>query len=207
MNHLDRFASLFVIAALVSHAGSAAQAAPKDRRELAARESFAAGRYTEALDLYAKLYAEKLHPVYLRNIGRCYQNLGEPDKAIISFRDYLRKSKSLQNDERQEIDGYIKEMEALKAQRETAARPVEPSSALPAPSAPSAPLPGASAAEPPPAWVETVAAPDRSETPALYTRWWFWTAVAGVAVLGVVGLWAGGVLSSQDLCTSGRSCE
>ena len=58
-----------------------------------AREAFAAGRYQDALDLFAKLYAESLNPIYLRNIGRCHQNLGEPERAITSFRDYLRKAK------------------------------------------------------------------------------------------------------------------
>ena len=60
--------------------------------EMKARESFAAGRYDEALELFAKLYAETLHPVYLRNIGRCHQKMREPQKAIDAFKDYLAKS-------------------------------------------------------------------------------------------------------------------
>ena len=44
------------------------------------------------LELFAKLYAETLQPVYLRNIGRCRQKMREhPDKAIDTFRDYLAK--------------------------------------------------------------------------------------------------------------------
>ena len=79
-----------------------------------AREAFAAGRYDEALDLFAKLYAETLHPVYLRNIGRCHQKLRQPEKAIDKFHEYLAKEKKISADERKEIDGYIKEMEALR---------------------------------------------------------------------------------------------
>ena len=60
-----------------------------DQRELKAREAFAAQRYQDALDLFAKLYAETLHPIYLRNIGRCYQKLGQPVKAIDAFQEYL----------------------------------------------------------------------------------------------------------------------
>jgi hypothetical protein len=56
-----------------------AAAKSKDKREIKAREAFAQGHYEEALDLFAKLYAEKLHPTYLRNIGRCYQNLKMPE--------------------------------------------------------------------------------------------------------------------------------
>ena len=114
--------------------GARAHAAA-DSRELKAREEFAAGRYQDALDLFAKLYAETLHPIYLRNIGRCYQNLGEPDRAIASFRDYLRKAKSLRAEERKEIEGFIKEMEELKRSRgagERSQRRVAPTPATPA---------------------------------------------------------------------------
>ena len=111
-------ASVVVALALTS---VAAPALAVDARELKAREEFAAGRYQEALDIFAKLYAETLHPIYLRNVGRCYQNLGDPDKAIISFRDYLRKRKTIEPDERREIEGFIAEMEELKKQREAAA--------------------------------------------------------------------------------------
>jgi tetratricopeptide (TPR) repeat protein len=75
-----------------------AQAA-SDTREIKAREDFAAGRFQEALDIFARLYAESLHPIYLRNIGRCYQGLQNPDRAIATFRDYLRKAKGITPDE------------------------------------------------------------------------------------------------------------
>src|ERR1700690_1356901 len=63
--------------------------------EMKARESFAAGRFDEALELFAKLYAETLNPIYLRNIGRCHQKLREPQKAIDAFHDYLAKGKKI----------------------------------------------------------------------------------------------------------------
>src|SRR4051812_1973988 len=90
-----------------------AWAAATDKREMRAREAYAAGQYKEALDLYVKLYAEKLHPTYLRNIGRCYQLLGDPDKAINSFHEYLHKAGKLTTSERAEVEGYIHDMEAL----------------------------------------------------------------------------------------------
>ena len=105
-----------VLAAALLAPSAHAYAAP-DSRELKAREAFAAQRYQDALDLFAKLYAETLHPIYLRNIGRCYQNLGQPDQAITSFREYLRKAKNLPAEETREIEGYIKEMEELKRQQ------------------------------------------------------------------------------------------
>jgi hypothetical protein len=182
-------------------------AAPS-RIELQAREAFGASRYQEALDLYAKLYAEKLHPVYLRNIGRCYQNLGEPDKAISSFREYQRKAKQLSKDERAEVDGFIAEMEALKKQREAAAAtPVEPVVK------PSAPPPVIEQPLPPETTALTVSNTQNSDNStqesSVFARPWFWGVVGAVVVVAVVGgLAASGAFSSakDPVCEMGRTC-
>ena len=177
--------------------------AKKDPREMQAREAFAAGSYKEALDIYTKLYAERLHPTYLRNIGRCYQNLHESDRAISSFREYLRKAKDMPADERAEVEGYIKEMEDLQRQNAEAANP--------------APRPLPQAAPPvrqPEQAPQVVAVQQSSPSPEpapapFYTRGWFWGVVAGVVVAGTVaGLAAGGVFKakSNNGCPSGTTC-
>src|SRR4051812_36890867 len=176
-------------------------AAPKtDPREMKARELFAAQRYQDALDLYIKLYAEKLHPNYLRNIGRCYQNLGDPDKAIGSFREYLRKAKSLPAEERAEIEGYIKEMEELKRQRET-----------PPPPPPRQETPPRLTAPPPPQQLIIAPPPPKheEESSPVYTRWWFWTAAAVVVVGATAGaLAASGTFKAKEpSCSAGRICQ
>jgi hypothetical protein len=171
-------AALGIIVAVVLLGGGAARA--DHAAEMKARESFAAGRYDEALELFAKLYAETLHPVYLRNIGRCHQKMREPQKAIDAFQDYIAKSKKLPADERAEIDGYIKEMETLRdEQARTQAPPPVPVAPPPVLTAPPPPPSGPAAslvASPPPA---------SSASSPIYTRWWFWTAV-GVVVAGGV---------------------
>jgi hypothetical protein len=177
-----------------------------DPREMQAREAYAAGSYKDALDIYTKLYAEKLHPTFLRNIGRCYQNLGEPERAISSFREYLRKAKDMTSEERTEVEGYIKEMEELQRKNAAAAAAAAPT---PAPQ----PLP---VAAPPPAPVEprpivvTQPAPAPEPAPApFYRRAWFWAVVGGVVVAGTAaGLWAGGVFSpkANNECPAGVSC-
>src|SRR5512142_3021002 len=82
-----------------------------DSREEAARGFFAAAKYQEAIDLYSQLFAKYLHPDYIYNIGRCYQNMGDPDKALQSFHEFERKAKNLPPDMRKELAAHIKEME------------------------------------------------------------------------------------------------
>ena len=186
---------------VVSTARLASAAA--DPREMKAREAFAAGRYQDALDVFAKLYAESLNPIYLRNIGRCHQNLGEPDRAIASFRDYLRKANALPAAERKEIDGYIKEMEELKRSREASASsaptptptPVEPVTPLPK-EVPTPPPSSSTAsasvvmAPPPPAPAE--------EPSPIYGRWWFWAIVGGVVATGLGVAFAAGAFTRTE---------
>ena len=184
--------------------------------ELKARESFAAGRYDEALDSFAKLYAKTLNPVYLRNIGRCFQQKHEPGQAIDKFRDYLSKTKSGKNkisaDERAEIEGYIKEMEALRDEQARAA-------AAPPPPAPVTPLPGPAPGAPPPALppptatpatatlTATAPPPAAEESHSVFTRWWFWTIVGVVAVGATVGIVLATGGSSKPACPPGITCE
>jgi tetratricopeptide (TPR) repeat protein len=191
----------FALALLCARAGAAT-----DPREIKAREDFVGGRYQEALDLFAKLYAETLHPNYLRNIGRCYQNLGEPERAISSFRDYLRKGKDISPAEHAEIDGYIAEMEALKRQR-TAASESPPAAEHPAPVVP-LPSGGNSAPAPSLVIVEPAPAPATEAPTPVYGHWWFWALIAGVVAAGVgVAAVAGAFTKTQDgPCPAGFTC-
>jgi tetratricopeptide (TPR) repeat protein len=197
-----RRASVSLLIAVVVSLAAPAFAAPKDNREMKARELFAGQRYQEALDLYIKLYAEKLHPNYLRNIGRCYQNLGDPEKAIGSFREYLRKARSLPAEERAEIEGYIKEMEELKKSRETPPPPPPRDETPPARLMPQPP-------PPPPQLIVTTPPPKHEESGPVYTRWWFWTAAAVVVAGATVGaLAASGTFKAKEpSCGAGRICQ
>jgi hypothetical protein len=163
----------------LSSAAPAVHAGPgKDPREQTARAFFAVGKYREAIDVFAQMYAEKPHANYIFNIGRCYQNLPDPDKAIASFRDYLRRAPKLSAAERQEIDGYIREMEELKKQRGAAAsalgdlvpkdEPLKETPKAPVAAAPTAAVPAAAtpAAPTPAAAAPTTAAPAEAPAPA-----------------------------------------
>jgi hypothetical protein len=211
-------------------AASEAQAAKKDKkekkdagktrtdpRELQAREAFAAGRYREALDVYAKLYAEKLHPTYLRNIGRCHQHMGNPDEAILSFRDYLRKASDLPANEKEEVEGFISEMQAMKeeqkqdlARQQNQAQNPPPAVAVVPTTPPAVQTAGTGTPQPAtkPAGLNLQGStPEPASNPPVYKKAWFWVAAGAVVAAGVVGgLWAGGVFSSSD-CRTGYVCK
>jgi len=194
---------------------SPVQAATKrvDKREVDARQAFAAGQYQEALNLYAQLYADSVHPTYLRNIGRCYQNLRKPDKAINAFRDYLRQAKDATPVERREIEGYIAEMEAMKKDQEAAQAGTTSGAIQPQTTQPSA-VPMVAPADHSAASTETtvelssqIPEPPPPATP-FYKKGWFW-GVVGVAVVGGVvgGLYAAGTFSKSSIaCSAPGGC-
>jgi hypothetical protein len=181
---------LIVLLTALAHLPAAA-ASPEDL-DLKARTFYAQGEYKAALDIYASLYAQTLHPTYLRNIGRCYQNMGEPERAITSFKEYLRKAEGLDAKSRAEVEGYIKEMEELKRSRaKEAARP-EPSSE-PAPRE-TRPAPSLEAPRPSESQDESNLAISKQPSPSpeeagapIYTRWWFWGGVGLIVAGAVVG--------------------
>lgn len=193
--------------------------APDHALEIQAREAFAAGRYDEALNRFAKLYAQTLHPVYLRNIGRCHQKMREPQKAIDAFRDYLAKGKNIPAEERAEIEGYIKEMEALTEQQRQQQEQERDKDRERAARLAAAQNSGATTAVPglvPPTQESPVInvvsdVPGAPPSPAsaggdgvpFYKKWWFWTAVGVVAA----GTGATVFLLTRSTCPKGVPCK
>jgi len=210
MKHRIITIGLVVLAAFAS-----GQARAEDRREIEGRSWFAKGEYEKALDLYAELFAENNDPVFLRNIGRCYQKLRRPEKSIDAFREYLRRA-HVRPAERDEINGFIKEMQELQAsQAGTApAAPTAPPAAsspkpfettppppLSAPATASAPASAVPPAPPPTSaggtsdstsapgatLVSTSEShPDEGGSRPITKQWWFWTGIGAVVVAGVV---------------------
>ena len=154
-------ARLALLAAVLIAAWVGPAHGAEDRREVKGRKLFVRGEYEKALDIYAELFAEKADPIYLRNIGRCNQKLKRPDKAIDAFREYLRRA-HVKPAEREEIEGFIHEMEQLQA--EQAATTTAPGAVL----------------------TSTPAEPAADQEPSLAHRWWFWTGVGAVVAGGVV---------------------
>jgi tetratricopeptide (TPR) repeat protein len=151
LSHLSVLALAVLLAApAVARAERQAPAAESkgdESLDQKAKRLFAAGRYSEAIEILAQLYAQTNNPVYLRNIGRCYQRLPDPDRAIASFEEYLLRGKNISRSEREEIRGFIRELQDLKrrnteaaaaseaARRPPAPNPSPPPSTQPAPTA------------------------------------------------------------------------
>jgi len=157
-----------VLCAVVVVGGPAAQAATVSPRELRARQDFAAGRYQEAVEIFAELYAKTADPIFLRNIARCYQKQNRADEAIDNFREYLHQAKKLAPGEKEEVEGYIRDLEA----RRTPPKPAEPAAPPPAtaraPAATEAPPAKATATAPHPAPAEST--PPTASEPARARR-------------------------------------
>lgn len=127
-----------------ARAQEAATAKPQERSSAATRQArgqdaaraFMMGSYDEALRIYLDLYVDSDGRVeYLRNIGRCQQRLGQHERAIQSFKDYLLRGK-MSAAERAEVKSFVQESEEARA----AAAPTPPAPVLaPATGMPSPP--------------------------------------------------------------------
>jgi tetratricopeptide (TPR) repeat protein len=161
-----------------------------------AKELFAAGRYLEAVEILARLYAETNDPVFLRNIGRCYQRLPDPDKAIASFEEYLlRGGQIIDQAEREEVRGFIRDMQDLK--KRNAAENAAVGAATPArlEVAPASPTHTAAPGAPPPPTALTAPAADRPERnpPGVGKT----VAVAALGLAGALAIGGGVALASS----------
>jgi iron complex outermembrane receptor protein len=142
------------------------------------------GKFQEALDEYSKAYEIFRAPELLFNIGQCYKQLGNHERALFHFRSYLREvpespnravvedligeserelDKQKQAERlREEAEQRRKVEEARRQREEEERRRLAEQRRL------------------------TEAEVQRESVP-VWKKWWFWTAVGGVAVSAIVG--------------------
>jgi tetratricopeptide (TPR) repeat protein len=96
MKRPRRTASPLLLALLLALSGTHALAANAAERT-AARRAFERGsrlyqqaRYAEAAAAFEEAYRAVPNGVVLYNLGQCYEKLGELEKALSSYREYLR---------------------------------------------------------------------------------------------------------------------
>jgi hypothetical protein len=168
--------------------------AQKKDAERKAQAAFLAGRYEAAAQLLTDLYATFGDPVYLRNIGRSYQRLKDPTRAIDAFEEYLARTPDLSANEKEEIRGYIREMQDLKKQQTPAPPPVvqptpppvtqPPVTTTPTTTTPE-PTPLPNLTPPPPQTISTTPIPPEPPRRGSGT-------IIGAVTLGAAALLAGG---------------
>ena len=138
-----------------------ARAQQVDPRETQARSECLAGRFQAGVDLLAQLFAETANANYIYNQGRCYEQNGKPDEAVLRFREFLRKAKNLSAEEKTEVNGHIAECQTMKAEQEGRAAPGAAGPVAPSPPG-TPPSPSAAPAEAQPEPPTTIApAPDK----------------------------------------------
>jgi len=166
---------------------------------------FEIGDYKAALDNFKKAYVAYEEAAFLFNMAQCQRLLGEKPEALRTYRLYLRKIPNSPN--REEIEKVISSLEAAIEQDNTATAlpptgvdpatgklrprttpeppPVESKPAeAPAPAVVETP-PAPAVAPSQPQVVEEKPAPKSQERTPLYKKWWLWTAIGGVVMVGV----------------------
>ncbi len=123
-----------------------------------ATKQYNLGNFQVALKGYQKAYDLLPLPAFLFNIGQCYRNLGQYDRATFSFEIYLKELK--EPAARRRIEALIQElkMEAATKSKVTRAPPVDPPGLTP----------------------KTVVTPPPKR--GVHKRWWFWVIIAGAAL-------------------------
>ena len=87
----------------------------EDPREAEAQKECLAGNARRGIELLAQLYVETSNPNFIYNQGRCYEQNGKMDEAILSFREYLRKLGTPTAEEKADVERHIAECDATKA--------------------------------------------------------------------------------------------
>jgi hypothetical protein len=103
-----------LVAALWGVVGGAAPALAvpdEDPRAIEARKACASGQVERGIQLLADYLATTDDVTAVYNMGRCYQQNGLADKALLQFREYLRKARGLSDAERADVEAQIRELE------------------------------------------------------------------------------------------------
>jgi len=209
-------AAALCAAALVVVVPGAAQAKPVDYEAAKnhfdeGTKAFNLGEFKKAIEEYKAAYNAKPDPVFLYNIAQSYRMANDTAQAVFFYRSYLRNAPSAPN--RREVEERVRKLEAqLALQRQVTTEPpntpvrptgmgengepratttttaTEPATTEPATTSTSSTTSSSSS-------LAVTATP--SEKKPLYKKWWLWTIVGGVVVVGLgVGLGVG--LSQRD---------
>jgi tetratricopeptide (TPR) repeat protein len=120
--------------------------------------------FNGALPLYIKAYERSALPILLFNIGQCYKQLGEHERAVFYFGGFLRNSPESK---------HRALAETVMAESEAALRVAQAPRQL-------------VQVAPRPAVMAALGTEAHETPPPLYKRWWFWGIIGGVVTATVV---------------------
>ena len=178
----------------------------KESKEKAAKKACLLGEVDKGAEILADLYVETNNPTYVYNQGRCFEQNGRNEQALLRLKEYERKAQGLSQADVDALHKKIEDLQAATGQGKTEP-PAPPAAPVPPPVAPSyppVPPPGpADAHGGDPLGIRQAGPPPQPEATPVYKRWWFWTAV-GVLVAGGV---ATGIVLSRQSAPSSPSCD
>jgi len=125
--------SLFLLACVL--AAGPARAGAKDNlasTEKEAKKACISGDYAKGVALLSQLYVDTNNIIYVFNQGRCLEQNGRYEDAILRFREYARKLKNAGRPEDAEVDRHIADCQALLAKPAAPPAPAAPAT-VPAP--------------------------------------------------------------------------
>lgn len=153
---------LVLVLGRVAYADDAAAKVFSDR----GANAYSQKQFTQALVMFQRAYRESPQAALLFNIAECERQLGSFEMAAKSYRDYVAQAPNAPNHD---------DAEQLATQMDEAALAAQTKPAAPVATAP----------------VLTAAQWQPEPTP-FYQKWWVWTAVGGVVVVGLaVGIGVG----------------
>jgi hypothetical protein len=200
---------VMVAGAILLIAASNAMGANVESKERVAKKACLVGDVEKGVSILADLYVDTNDPAYIWNQGRCFEQNGKHDQAVLRFKEYLRKAKNLPQREADAVLKKIDELQGSSGQREAqpVAVPAAQPSAAPAPVVPDAPAvpPSAAVATTPDSLgiSQSAPPPEPQESPPAYKRWWFWTGIGAVVAGGVVT----GILLSKKSAPKSPGCD
>jgi len=90
-----------------------AHAASKESMKRAAKTACLSGDYTKGVALLAELYVDTNDPIFIFNQGRCFEQSGRYEDAVIRFREYQRKNTDAGHQPDAEAERHIADCLAL----------------------------------------------------------------------------------------------
>jgi len=135
-----------LLAPSMAHAAESAEGLAAKKR--AAKTACLAGDYAKGVALLAEIYVDTNNPIYIFNQGRCFQQNGRYEDAVLRFREYQRKNADAGGAPDVEAEKQIADcMSLLESQKKRAAE--QKRAEAEAEAARSATPPPATAAQPP----------------------------------------------------------